>query len=57
MFTKKRQDMRSSCLANHVTPAIPVTETKNCLYISHHTPLFGLLSDSLVWDETWALAR
>ena len=43
MFTKKRQDMRSSCLANHVTPAIPVTETKNCLYISRHTPLFGAL--------------
>ena len=35
--------MRSSCLANHVTPATPVTETKNCLYISHHTPLFGAL--------------
>ena len=43
MFTRKRQDMRSSCLANHVTPATPVTETKNCLYISHHTPLFGAL--------------
>ena len=41
MFTRKRQDMHSSCLANHVTPATPVTETKNCLYISHHTPLFG----------------
>ena len=39
MFTRKRQDMRSSCLANHVTPATPVTETKNCLYISRHTPL------------------
>ena len=35
--------MHSSCLANHVTPATPVTETKNCLYISHHTPLFGAL--------------
>ena len=43
MFTRKRQDMRSSCLANHVTPATPVTETKNCLYISRHTPLFGAL--------------
>ena len=43
MFTRKRQDMRSSCLANHVTPAAPVTETKNCLYISRHTPLFGAL--------------
>ena len=43
MFTKKRQDMRSSCLANHVTPATPVTETKKCLYISLHTPLFGAL--------------
>ena len=40
MFTKKRQDMRSSCLANHVTPATHVTETKNCLYISRYTPLF-----------------
>ena len=35
--------MCSSCLANHVTPATPVTETKNCLYISRHTPLFGAL--------------
>ena len=43
MFTRMRQDMRSSCLANHVTPATPVTETKNCLYISRHTPLFGAL--------------
>ena len=43
MFTRKRQDMRSSCLANHVTPATPVTETKNCLYISCHTPLFTAL--------------
>ena len=43
MFTRKRQDMHSSCLANHVTPATPVTETKNCLYISRHTPLFGAL--------------
>ena len=43
MFTRKRQDMRSSCLANHVTPATPVTETKNCLYISRHTPLFAAL--------------
>ena len=43
MFTRKRQDMRSSCLANHVTPATPVTETKDCLYISRHTPLFGAL--------------
>ena len=43
MFTRKRQDMCSSCLANHVTPATPVTETKNCLYISRHTPLFGAL--------------
>ena len=43
MFTKKRQDMCSSCLANHVTPATPVTETKNCLYIRRHTPLFGAL--------------
>ena len=43
MFTKKRQDMHSSCLANHVTPAIPVTETKNCLYVSRHTPLFEAL--------------
>ena len=43
MFTRKRQDMRSSFLANHVTPATPVTETKNCLYISRHTPLFGAL--------------
>ena len=43
MFTRKRQDMRSSCLANHVMPATPVTETKNCLYRSHHTPLFGAL--------------
>ena len=43
MFTRKRQDMRSFCLANHVTPATPVTETKNCLYISRHTPLFGAL--------------
>ena len=43
MFTRKRQDMRSSCLANHVTPATPVTETKNCLYISRHTSLFAAL--------------
>ena len=43
MFTRKRQDMRSSCLANHVMPATPVTETKNCLYISHYTPFFGAL--------------
>ena len=43
MFIRKRQDMRSSCLAKHVMPATPVTETKNCLYISHHTPLFGAL--------------
>ena len=35
--------MSSSCLANHVTPATPVTETKSCLYISRHTPLFGAL--------------
>ena len=43
MFTRKRQDMCSSCLANHVMPATPVTETKNCLCISRHTPLFGAL--------------
>ena len=43
MFTRKRQDMCSSCLAKHVMPATPVTETKNCLYISRHTPLFGAL--------------
>ena len=43
MFTRKRQDMRSSCLANHVTPATPVTKTKNCLYVSRHTPLFAAL--------------
>ena len=43
MFTRKRQDMLSSCLANHVTPATRVTETKNCLYRSCHTPLFGAL--------------
>ena len=35
--------MRSSCLASHVMPATPVTETKNCLYISRHTPVFGAL--------------
>ena len=52
MFTRKRQDMRSSCLANHVTPATLVTETKNCLYISRHTPLFGALVRFLCvgWD-------
>ena len=43
MFTRKRQDMRLSCLANHVTPATPITETNNCLYISRHTPLFRAL--------------
>ena len=43
MFTRKRQDMCSSCLANHVMPATPVTETKNCLCISRHTSLFAAL--------------
>ena len=38
-----REFVEWACLANHVMPATPVTETKSCLYISRHTPLFGAL--------------
>ena len=48
--TKRRALGPESCLpkrdkicAHPAWPATPVTETKNCLYISCHTPLFGAL--------------